>query len=93
MTFRELIDLLHESGDDDAGLQAGFAVMQVLRTVDQREPAALDGCCASLRAFIDQRGAINRVTLTRFLTDAGMVNLEIPNELLRFAFVLGDERD
>jgi hypothetical protein len=89
LTFREVINLMYEHESEDSDLQAFFAVVQILRTIIQREPATLEGCCSSALSFLRVVGDINRENIERTL-GSDLLDLEIDDSIIRYAISIND---
>ena len=77
MTFTEMCDLFDDPNE------AIVAVFQVLRSVEQGEPATDDGCVASYVEFSKQFGPVTWDSVRVFCEP--LADVEIPDKLLAWA--------
>lgn len=79
MTLREIVD----DCDSDNPLQALLIIFQILRSIIQREPATVEGCCSSVLGFLNLYGKVTNENVQQFLDDLGqLVDIDIPAFLI-----------
>lgn len=80
MTFRELVTEIIGLDEPQSAL---MGAMQIFRSLNQREAATFEGCCASAVEWVKYYGNPTADSLKQWLNDIGkLADMNIPDELI-----------
>lgn len=82
MTLEEI----YKAFEEQEPLEFLMICFQLLRTIEQGEPATIEGCCASMNAWIDKYGKPSHESINLYLKDLGKVaQLDIDDRCIAYA--------
>lgn len=85
ITLKQIID---QGLKNEEPLTILMSIMQILRSIHQREQATFEGCCASLDMWVEMNGEVTKENIIKWVDN--LPEIEIPESLIDWAIDTDD---